>query len=389
MSRDVNGTAAIVAATSLTSICFLPVMLTPYILGAAARDFALDPRQLGLLAASLIGGAITVMASSVFWVRKCDWRVLVVCGAGVALAGNLLACFAHHFETLLTLLLLASCGSGVVYAPAICALSDTRYPDRNFAYSFFLQIVLSGVAGFAITAFTQPSGLPGVLGLIAVCFAMALMLAWWMPAGGVKNGTVRVASRGTTDSRVWAGLVGMLLLNGGPMAVWAFFERIGAAAGFSEHSVGNALAVGLLMGAPGALFTSMAGNRFGRAAPLIVSTLAMVATFYVAVTTRNFTIYLLAGLIFQFLFNFGMAFQYGAVSIADVSGRLIVLGPTFQGLGGMAGPAIAGMLVRGNSYAPVAAVGGLFVIVGLLLILWLCRALPSNAGVNIGVPPNR
>src|SRR5579871_171655 len=171
--RDINEPAAIAAAASLTSICLLPVMLTPYVVGAAARDFSFDSRQLGLVAASLIGGAITVMASSVFWVRICNWRVLVVCGASVALAGNLLACFAQSFGVLLMLLLIASCGSGVVYAPAVCALSDTRCPDRNFAYSFFLQIVASGAAGFLITAFARQRGLRGVLEVIAALFAAA------------------------------------------------------------------------------------------------------------------------------------------------------------------------------------------------------------------------
>ena len=387
-AHAVDRPSAIAASTLLNTICLLPVMLTPYIVGAAARDLALDPRQLGLLAADLLGGAIVVMASSVFWVRICNWRALVACGAMIAIAGDLLASRAHGFLALVTLLGVASCGTGVVYAPSICALSDTQFPDRNFAYAFFLQIVVSGLTGFAITAFGQQWGLFGLLDLMAAFYGVALILAAWLPTKGAKNGTGKRAwPVPAAGLPIWGGLVGMLLLNAGPMAVWAFFERIGAAAGFSERSIGNGIAVAMLMGAPGALFSSIAIKRFGRVGPLTISTLATTATFAAAVLTHDFTVYMLSGLLFQFLVNFGLAFQYGAMSAADVSGRLIVLGPTFQGVGGMAGPAIAGMVVRDNGYGWVAVLGAAFAVSGLLLMLWLCVTLAS--GSDIPIPPNR
>jgi len=387
-ARDVNNASAVAAAALLTSICLLPMMLIPYIVGAAARDFAVEPRELGLVAGGIIGGVIAVMASSVLWVRKFNWRVLVVVGACVTVAGYLLAGHVRGFGALAILLFIASCGSGLVYAPAICALSDTANPDRSFGYSFFLQILVSGLTGFIATELVQRWGLSGLLDLIATFFALALVLVLFLPARGIKSGTGD-AIRYRAGLPVWAGLTGMLLLNAGPMAVWTFFERIGNAAGFSEQSVGNAIATGLLMGAPGALLSSVAGRRYGRILPLAVSSAAMVATFAVAVITRNLVVYLLCGLVFQFLWNFGLAFQYGAMSAADVSGRLIVLAPTFQGVGAVAGPAVAGMMVRGNDYTPVAGVGGLCAIGGLILILWLCNAPVAETNGVLGIPPNR
>jgi predicted MFS family arabinose efflux permease len=366
-------------------------MLTPYIVGAAARDakLALQPNQLGLLAASLVCGAITVMVTSVFWVRRCNWRVVTICGAAIAVTANLIASSAHTFGSLLTIMLVASCGTGVVYAPATCALSDTRDPDRSFALSFFLQIVVSGAAGFAISELGQQWGLGGVLRLIAGFFAAAFLLAALLPARGVKDGTSPDTGQSAAGLHIWVGLAGMLLLNAGSMAVWAFYERIGAAAGFSEQTVGNVIALALLMGAPGALFSSMAAKRFGRSRPLVISTLAMIVTFVTAVDTHNPNVYLVSALLFQFLSNFGLAFQYGAMSVADVSGRLIVLGPTFQGVGGMLGPTVAGMLAKEDDYTPVAATGALLTAAGLVLILWLCRAASPTRTLVREIPPNR
>ena len=386
-ARGVDSPSTVAVAAFLTSICVLPLMLMPFLVGAAARDFSVAPRQLGFVAGSMIGGVIVVMASSVLWVRKCNWRVLVAAGASIAGAGYLLAGHVRGFVAMSTLLFIASCGSGLVYAPSICALSDTKNPDRSFGYSFFLQILVSGLIGFIATGIAQRWGLSGLLDLIAIFFALALMLVSFLPARGTKIGAVDAIGRAAGGFPVWAGLTGMLLLSAGPVAVWTFFERIGDAAGFSEHSVGNAIATALLMGAPGALLSSFAGKQFGRLGPLAVSTVAMVATFAAAVITRNILVYLLCGVLFQFLWNFGLAFQFGAMAVVDVSGRLIVLAPTFQGLGAMAGPAVAGMLVRDSDYAPVAVVGGLCAVCGLILIVWLCRAPTMHSSGAVGIPP--
>jgi hypothetical protein len=115
----------------------------------------------------------------------------------------------------------------------------------------------------------------------------------------------------------------------------------------------------------------------------------LLAAFATGVATRDLRVYLVSALLIQFLVNFGLAFQYGAMSAADVSGRLIVLGPTFQGIGGVIGPVIAGALARDGNYAPVAALGAVLTAAGLGLILWLCLAVAGMAPARLDIPPNR
>jgi cyanate permease len=169
------------------------------------------------------------------------------------------------------------------------------------------------------------------------------------------------------------GLAGMLFLNAGPTAVWAFFQQIGRSAGFAEQSVGTMIAVALLLGAPGSLFSAAAARRYGRIVPLAVSTLLLIVTFGVAIYARAPFVYFVAGTLFQFLLNFGLSFQYGALSDADTSGRLIVLAPTFQGIGGIGGPIIAGLLAHGGSYVALGACSAVYEVAGLTLLVALCR----------------
>jgi len=388
MDRALEDTAidrfpVVMASAVLTSVCLLPAMLMPYLVGAVALTVTPDSRQLGFVAAAVLGGPIALMAASVLWVRRYPWRRLVLGGLVLAAAGYLLAAGARDFATLIAWIALGSSALAIAYAPPICLLSDTSDPDRNFGYAFFLQIIASGLIGLGATALQGRLGPRSVFMLIAVAFAASLALLPWIPQRGVKVQARGVAAAPATP-HIWMGLAGMLLLNAGPTAVWAFFEQIGRVAGFGEQSVGNMIAVALLLGAPGSLFSGAAARRYGRLRPLAASTLLLVVTFGVAIHARSPMVYFLAGVLFQFLLNFGLSFQYGALADADTSGRLIVLAPTFQGIGGIGGPIIAGLLAHGGSYAAVAAWSGVYEITGLALLVALCT---RGAAARSPTPP--
>jgi predicted MFS family arabinose efflux permease len=374
------------ASAVLTSTCLLPAMLMPYLVGAVALTVTPDSRLLGFVAAAVLGGPIALMAASVLWVRRYPWQRLVFGGLAVAAVGYLLAAGARDFATLITWIALGSSALAIAYAPPICLLSDTSDPDRNFGYAFFLQIIASGLVGLAVTALQGRLGPRSVFILIAAAFAASLALLPWIPQRGVKVQARSVAAP-SPSPHIWMGLAGMLLLNAGPTAVWAFFEQIGRGAGFTEQSVGNMIAIALLLGAPGSLLSGAAARRYGRIRPLAASTLLLVVTFGIAIHARSLMVYFLAGTLFQFLLNFGLSFQYGALSAADTSGRLIVLAPTFQGVGGIGGPIIAGLLAHGGSYVAVGAWSAVYEITGLALLVALCTRRAAGRSPSLPTTP--
>lgn len=359
----------------LTGLCLVPAMLLPYIAGAAQRDLHFDAQQVGLLTAALLGGVIVVMASSVFWVRRIDWRVLVGFGSVLAFIAFAGAAQARSFELLAAMLALSSIGNGVIYAPALCLLGDTPDPDRHFGRAFFLQIVLGGLAGFITTELGQQWGMRGVMLLLAALYLLPLATLPWLPRASTQQNALvsRHATLGAAP--MYGGLVGMLLLTIGPTAAWVFFEAIGVAAGFATRSVGNVIAAGLLLGAFGALLSGAAGTKFGRLLPLSAATAGLVVVFATAILTRSLAIYAACAFAFQFLWNFSLSFQYGAVSQADASGRLIVLAPVFQGVGAVLAPAMAGALIHDNDYWSAVVLAAVTAGPGLLLVAWLCSAL--------------
>src|SRR5260370_6682153 len=107
------------AAALLTSICLLPTMLMPYLVGSVALVVTPDSRQLGFVAAAVLGGPIALMAVSMMWVRRYPWRRLVFWGLMVAALGYLLAARAHNFATLLASIPFGSSALAVAYSPPI------------------------------------------------------------------------------------------------------------------------------------------------------------------------------------------------------------------------------------------------------------------------------
>jgi len=105
---SVNRLSVVMAAALLTSVCLLPAMLMPYLIGAVALTVTPDSRQLGFVAAAVLGGPIALMAASVLWVRRFPWRKLVFGGLALAALGYLLAAGAHSFASVILWIALGS-----------------------------------------------------------------------------------------------------------------------------------------------------------------------------------------------------------------------------------------------------------------------------------------
>src|SRR5260370_17273675 len=113
------------AAALLTSICLLPTMLMPYLVGSVALAFTPDSRQLGFVAAAVLGGPIALMAVSVMWVRRYPWRRLVFWGLMLAALGYLLAAGARDFATLLASIPFRTSPLPLAHTPPIFSLLAT------------------------------------------------------------------------------------------------------------------------------------------------------------------------------------------------------------------------------------------------------------------------
>lgn len=366
-SRRVIGVAAIISALVVLYWQFMPVVL-----GSVAESRGYTESELGFLASAYAGGLFLTTLSGVFWIRKYDWRKLIRAGSLVSAVAFVVPIFFESYGLLLSCHLLASLGGGIGYGVTLSLLGDTSEPARNFALSFFAQVALGIVATLALSNIESPDlALNSGFILMSVLMLLNIHLARYIPHKGTKTGHKPEAHSGVVMPRTFAIpclLVAVLLVFIGDGAIWAFLERIGAAA--DSRSLGGSLvSASLIGGVLGSLAGGVLGIRWGYVLPMTLAIGVSILSVILFALYQQPAVLILAALINGFGWNFGIAYRMGLVAELDISGRYTVLVPAMQTLGNTIGPASAGLLIEmgGFNYAYYFACSGWV----LALILYL------------------
>ncbi|MCC7411442.1 MAG: hypothetical protein IT495_07415 [Gammaproteobacteria bacterium] len=362
----VGGTLPVLAALCLSVTGPMLFKVLPLVVGAAAASFGLQPRQLGLLAASDLAGVFCAALLAPLWVRRVDWRRAARAALLVVVAGNLASACVDVLPGLLAVRFVTGLGEGAATGLALVMLSDTRNPDRIFGLAMAAPILI-GLIGFQVLPpIVARWGYDGVV----LAFAGLTLAIATATSGLPRAGRVPVAASGgagTPARPVLIALTATAVYHVALGAIWAFIERMGAAAGLEAAVVGKALGAAVVCGLLGALAASALSVRLGRIAPLALAVIAKGLALLVLADRATPLAFMLAAGLFQFFWLFAVPYQLGIIASVDRGGRLFVLALAFQAAGVSVGPALAGLLVTGESYAPARLLAGACLIASLLL----------------------
>lgn len=366
-SEELNKASAVVAGVCLSVIAVAAFLVLPIMVGAVVGSLGLTEEQVGFLASGVMAGSALSAVFTIFWIRRVDWRLAGYIALSLLLTGHLGALLAEDALLFTLCQFLASLGGGAVYSLALTSLSDNRHPDRCFGYSIAAQVSFQVAGMLMLPALVQNVGISALLLVFAGLAAAGLLLMPWLPRAGA-NVTRQPVGDSVLRPRVLAALGGCFFFFFNVGVVWTYIERIGAAAGFDAGTIGNSLAIGVAFGIPGALAASWCGNRVGRLLPLAFGAALVIAALLLLLGEslgRNG--YVLSLVLYNFAWNFSLAFQYAAVNAADESGRSVALAPAFHGAGGAVGPAAAAMVVSAGNFSYVSILAGIATLVSLAL----------------------
>ena len=369
-----RSTAAVIALTMIGASGFL---IMPVILAAAVQEFNLSDQEVGFLAALSMTGAAIIAVSALFWVRAVNWRRAALTGLLVQGCGYALATQAQGFAGAGSAFLLVSLGGGAVYSLAITTLSDQRQPERLFGFSITLQVAFQVAGMLLLSRYSTPGKFDELMWCLAGLAGTGLLFAFHVPASGKETPAFSFNAL-FRQRKALSALCGCLFFFFNVGCIWAYLERIGSAAGFSAQALGNGLALGVSVGMVGALTASWMGARLGRVMPLVIGTIGTVIAVAALVPEASLVIFVLALALYNFAWNYSLAYQYAVVAAADDSGRCIAAAPAFHAAGGTIGPAVAAMLITPGSFVVVNVLAGVGVVLSLLLLLPAAR-LPTEA----------
>lgn len=368
---DVDRPAAILAVIVLGVVGSIVFLLLPLLVGAFTEDLALGTREIGYLGSADMVGMFLAAVVAVFWVRRVDWRLVAVLASGLLIACHLFSAFTRDLGPLLVLRTGAGFAGGSLMSIALTSLGDTRNPDRHFALFISGQLGLGALALWRLPDLLTAFGLRGAFLTLAALAFVATLAILWIPRGGQLQ---PAAASGPTPTRSIlpgvAALAGCLAFNVGIMAVWAYMERIGDAAGLEASVIGSALGLSLLVGLFGALAAAALVDRFGRALPIGVCLALQLVALLLLSGEPSGPSFTAAVVLFSFCWNFPVAYQLSITVSVDTSSRLVVLFLSAVKLGYAIGPLLAASLLAvGGGFTEVLVAGAIgFVISAAIYI---------------------
>jgi predicted MFS family arabinose efflux permease len=382
---ELNAGRGLVAAIALTVIAMAAFLVLPLYVGAAAESLGLSQQQLGFLASAVAAGSALSSVVMMFLVRRLPWRPTASVALLLLLVPMCASIFVDDIAVFMVLQGLAALGSGAAYSLALTALADRRHPDRAFGFSVAAQVTFQVVGMLLLPQLVARAGIDGILGLFIAMELVGLYLVRWLPKAG-KPLPAPVEKMAVVTFPVLLALFGCFFFFFNVGAVWTYIERMAVLEQFSAQQIGSGLAIGVFFGIPGALLASWCGDRFGRVAPLTVGAAGTVIALLMLSSGMSFTSYVVAVAIYNFVWNFSLAFQYAAVNAVDPGGSGVAAAPAFHGAGVAVGPACAALFVTATSLGAVNVVGGLGAVASLFLFIAAIALAGRSPTAGVEVP---
>lgn len=373
------------AATTAGALAMAGINTLPLLLGAVVDGLGTTARQAGVLGSVEIGAMAAVSIALAPRMATLSRRSLGLgAGMGLALAGFVSA-FATRYGMLLLLRGLTGVCAGGLLAAANAAIAAAPDPDR-----FYARVSLVAVPAYVLVL----SLLPLVIEWRAYAgayIALAAITACGVPLlAGLPKAPMPASARDPGEANVHTGarpaltypvLAAGLVLSISQAAIWAFSERIGLHAGLSPKAIGVVLGLTGVGTLAGAGIASWLGTRRGRTIPLNAGiALSAAGCWWIAYATREGA-FVAAQLTFALAYAFATPLLLGTGAALDRQGRVVTALGGVMLVGAAAGPAVAGLLIRGTWYAPLAWLSGAMGAIAVALLIPVCRALDRGGPV--------
>jgi Major Facilitator Superfamily len=376
------------AATLGCLMMMASVLWFPSQLGALAQAYGFGPRMLGLLGSAEIGGFLlgTFVGSFPPLGKMRSW---VIAGGAIAIAVNIALILYAPELPFVVMRPVASFGGGLAFAYALAICSRSANPTRNFG--IFTGLMSVGmIVGFQLVGrmlqtwssadpVANAQGAAHVVrllfaGYVAMTLGAILGYAFYRPtiahAGASSAPDAKVAVSWSVVV-VLAAIALSFVAQGG---VFAFLQTMGVSRGFPVAGVANAMSAWPVFGVVGAFSAGAFPERIPRWLLMGLASLVMLGGYLALYASSTLVWYAVGCAIAGMYWNFILPLMLGLLARIDPSGRGSVWGGSLTSAGSMTGAAVAGMLIVGTNYTPVAWLSAALMAAGFVGMMWIERS---------------
>ena len=371
---DINSKPVIFATSLISASASAIFLIMPILIGVASETLKLSSEQAGIVASSYFAGYLLICLSAVAWIRRFNLRIISLIGHVLLICGVLASVSTKNYNLVLAFFFLAGCGGGILFALCIHILGQTDDPDRYFGVKLTAEQALAAILLFTLPHFViEKWGFAGMGISLACVFLLLGTSSACLPRNVNKTHAQETGNDDMSSRAVWLGLFCLMIFMGGLSGVWAFIERMANAQGLNSQEIGTALSMGVIGGGCGAFAAALFGDRFGRSTPLALAFSVLSLVLFVLNGSFSAGVFILCCIAFSGLWNYSLAYQMGIVASIDRLGKLGVLMSSALALGAMLGPALAGSVIRGESYLYVHIIGFSCMLLATGLLIYLAR----------------
>jgi predicted MFS family arabinose efflux permease len=370
--KDVNSRASRYAAKWFGTVGVLAFIIQPGIVQGFVDLLGLTDREAGLTAsAEMTGVAITAILTAAL-AHRINWQKTLSACLLIAVAGNAASALVESPTLIAATRFVAGIGHGGVISISFGAIGLTRQPDRNFALYLTWLLAYGAVGLLLLPTIFDSIGLSGLFTFFAVVCLLSLRAVKYIPHSADSRVEPEPTALEMPMPMKVTALIGVLAYNIGIGIAWAYLFLIGMAGGLGEQPVANALTVSQVAGIAGALVAVFLAHQLGRLLPMSIGILAGAGSLALLLGAFDITIYAIAVIGFNCLWNMTLPYILAAAASFDRKGLMTLYAIAMQMIGLGIAPGLAALtLDESGGYTPMILGSIYWLLASFVLIIFV------------------
>ncbi len=376
-----NGRRLHFAVIALNIIAIATIDIVPTIEAGARTSLGFGPDQASIFSSLFMGGSVVGSVMALLWVRRARWPAAALWSlCGIVLLDALSAAVRSPAQFFALQCALGVC-SASLYSLTLTIMSDQPSPEKYFGQLIAGQVAFQALGLYLGPLLLSHGGLPSVMLALATLSLAGLPLVRVLPDRGrsVPEGASLGDVLRPATLVAFAGCFAFYLST---WSYWTYIESIGHEGGYTDQQIASGLAVGVAGGFAGASAASWIGRHWPRLWLLGTAAAMLVLSVWLLAGKSSLTAFVISGCLFNFSWNFSVAYQYAIVNAADPTARAVALTPAVHTAGGMVGPAIGLLVLRPHDFNGVLWLVGLGVLASQALFTLAERAAHRSPAVS-------
>ena len=359
---------------------YIPV--APSILGALVDYQGLSLDVAGRLISYNFWGATASTVVAIFILHRPGWNlrttmlvclllVVVTSGASVWFAGNVPALAAVRFVNGL--------GAGLGFTVSCVAAVSTPRIERTYAVLYGSPFLISG-AGLAFLPYVyQVAGIEGAFYGMGLINLLAIAMLPFFPRSvlnpdDASGASIHGPERGTRIL-VMLALTALLLHYVFNSGIWAYFERLGVAAGMAPETAGVILGPAMSAAIVGMVAASILGDRLGYIKPIYIGLAVITASTFALLFSASELVFGIGTALFNASITFVTPYMIAILALLIPSGFGVTAANIATVTGFSAGPFLISFLIAGGDFTLSILVTAAGFVIVLILLMTFVRVL--------------